>query len=238
MLREMMPQRILHWTTVGAMAGLLALSGCGGGEAPAPEAAAPPAEEPAAEFVSIFDGQSLEGWELLGQTGDGYLAADGVLSLPPGGGGNLFYDKELTDFVVRFEFKLEDGSNNGLCIRCPKQDKSLAYEGIELQIIDNNAERYKDIETWQKHGSLYHVFPAKTGALKPTGEWNLEEVTVQGTKVKVVVNGQTILDVDTSTVTDPEVLEKHPGLKRTSGYIGFLGHNEPVEFRNIEVKEL
>ncbi len=224
--------------TAAAFTGLLALSlGCGSAD----EAAAPATPEPAEQaggFVSIFDGETLDGWELLGQTGDGYQAGGGVLSMPLGGGGNLFYNKELSNFVVRFEFRLEDGSNNGLCIRCPKQEKSLAYEGIELQIIDNAAERYKDIEPWQKHGSLYHVFPAETGALKPTGEWNFEEVTVQGTKVKVVVNGQTILDVDTSTVTDPEILEKHPGLKRTSGYIGFLGHNEPIQFRNIEVKEL
>lgn len=234
--------RLIHhfsnWLNVGAIAGLLAIAGACGGAAPEPEAAAPEPEPAEAEFESAFNGESLEGWELIGQTGDGYLASGGVLSLPEGGGGNLFYDQELTDFVVRFEFKLEDGSNNGLCIRCPKQAKSLAYEGIELQIIDNNSERYKDIEPWQKHGSLYHVFPAETGALKPAGEWNMEEVTVKGTQVTVVVNGQTILDVDTSTVTDPEVLEKHPGLKRTSGYIGFLGHNEPIEFRNIEVKKL
>ncbi len=61
---------------------------------------------------------------------------------------------------------------------------------------------------------------------------------MQGTTVKVVVNGQTILDVDTATVTDPEVLEKHPGLKRTAGYIGFLGHDEPIAFRNIRIKTL
>lgn len=237
-MKAQSPQ-IRAWLAFAA-AGLLILGAAcrDSGPAEAPEAAAPPPMEAEAEFQPVFDGESLDGWELYGKTGDGYLAADGVLTLPPGGGGNLFYTKELSDFVVRFEFKLEDGSNNGLCIRCPMQDKSLAYEGNELQIIDNNSERYKDIEVWQKHGSLYNVFPAETGALKPAGEWNQEEVTVNGTQVTVVVNGQTILDVDMSSVTDPEVLEKHPGLQRTSGHIGFLGHNEPIQFRNIEVKEL
>ena len=225
-------------TVLGSAAALVVLlAACGGGPAPAPEAAEP-APATAADFQPIFNGESLDGWELIGKTGDGYLVQDGMIVCPQDGGGNLFYDKELTDFQVRFEFRLEEGSNNGLCIRCPKQDKSLAYEGIELQIINDNGERYKDIEPWQKHGSLYHVFPATTGSLKPVGEWNVEEVTVRGTTVKVVVNGQTILDVDTSTVTDPEILEKHPGLKRTSGYIGFLGHHEPIQFRNIELKEL
>jgi hypothetical protein len=189
-------------------------------------------------FVSLFDGETLNGWKLLGKTGDGYLAQDGKIVCPPGGGGNLFTEKQFRDFVLRFEFKLVDGSNNGLAIRSPMVTGSVAYEGMELQIIDNNSERYKDIQPWQRHGSLYHVFPAKTGFLKKPGEWNEQEVTVQGRNVKVVLNGHTILDVNLDSVTDPEVLTKHPGLKRGAGHIGFLGHNEPIEFRNIRVKEL
>lgn len=189
-------------------------------------------------FTSLFDGKTLNGWKLLGKTGGGYVAQDGMIVLPPKGGGNLFYGKEFTDFVLRFEFQLEDGSNNGLAIRAPLQDGDIAYAGIELQIIDNSSARYKDIQPWQKHGSLYHVFPAKEGALKKVGEWNEQEVTVKGTTVKVVLNGKTILDVDKAAVKDPEILKKHPGLMRPSGHIGFLGHNEPVKFRRIRIKEL
>ena len=189
-------------------------------------------------FTQIFDGKSLNGWKLIGKTGQGYLVEDGKLVCPPKGGGNLFHEKEYSDFVLRFEFKLEDGSNNGLAIRAPMQESSLAYEGMELQIIDNTSERYKDIQPWQKHGSLYHVFPAKTGYLKPRGEWNQEEVTVKGRTVKVVLNGHTILDVNMDKVKDPEIVAKHPGLKRKSGHIGFLGHNEPIAFQNIRIKEL
>ena len=210
-------------------------------EQPSTETAEISAPEPVSEepgFDVIFDGESLDGWTLIGGHGDGYLAQEGRIVLPKGGGGNLYYEEELTDFTFRFEFMLEDGSNNGLCIHCPLTDKNTAYDGNELQIIDNNSERYKDIKEWQKHGSLYNVFPAKTGALKPAGEWNEEEVTVQGRTVKVVVNGQTILDVNMDDVTDPETIEKHPGLKRASGHIGFLGHNEPIQFRNLRLKKL
>ena len=189
-------------------------------------------------FTPIFDGKSLDGWKLVGKTGDGYLVKDGKIVCPPKGGGNLFHAKEYSDFVLRFEFKLEGPSNNGLAIRSPLQTSSLAYEGMELQIINNNSERYKDIQPWQKHGSLYNVFPAKTGHLKPTGEWNQQEVTVKGREVKVVLNGHTILDVNLDDVKDPETIAKHPGLKRKSGHIGFLGHNEPIEFRHIRIKEL
>lgn len=188
-------------------------------------------------FVPLFDGKSLAGWELFGGTGGGYVVDNGELRVPPGGGGNLLTEKEYADFVLRFEFLLEDGSNNGLCIRCPAGEGSMAYEGMELQIIDNTSERYADIEPWQKHGSLYHVFPAKTGALRPTGKWNEEEVTVIGRTVTVTLNGEVILDVNLDDVTDPEILEKHPGLQRESGRIGFLGHNEPVRFRNIRIQE-
>ncbi|MEZ5361734.1 MAG: DUF1080 domain-containing protein [Bryobacterales bacterium] len=226
-----------------ALAAGFALVGCGGpaAEEPAPEttAAAPEPAPAAGDFMPIFDGKSLEGWKLLGGHGEGYLVENGEIVLPKGGGGNLFYDEELKDFVFRFEFKLEDGSNNGLCIRCPMTDKDTAYQGNELQIIDNNSDRYKDIKVWQKHGSLYNVFPADPNApLKPAGEWNQEEVTVQGRTVKVVLNGATILDVNMDDVTDPETIEHHPGLKRETGYIGFLGHNEPIEFRNLELKKL
>ena len=190
------------------------------------------------DFTPIFDGKSLNGWKLIGKTGDGYLVEDGKIVCPPKGGGNLFHEKEYSDFVLRFEFKLADGSNNGLAIRSPMQKSSLAYDGMELQIIDNTSERYRDIKPWQKHGSLYHVFPAKTGYLKPTGEWNQEEVSVKGRQVKVVLNGHTILDVNLDGVKDPEIIAKHPGLKRRSGHVGFLGHDEPIEFRNIRIKEL
>ena len=191
-----------------------------------------------AGFESIFDGKTLDGWNLLGKKGAGYTVSGGAITCSRGSGGNLLYERELTDFVLRFEFKLEAGSNSGLCVRCPMSDKDLAYAGNELQIIDNSAERYKDIKSWQKHGSLYNVQGARTGSLKPVGQWNRQEVTVQGTTIRVVLNGTTILDVDTSQVDNAETLAKHPGLKRGSGHIGFLGHNEPVQFRNLRVKRL
>ena len=190
-------------------------------------------------FISLFDGKTLNGWTLLGKNGDGYLVKDGKIVVPRGGGGNLFTEKQFSDFILRFEFKLEDGSNSGLAFRSPLQARNIHVEGNELQILDHNSERYKDvIKPWQVHGSLYHVFPAKTGYLKKTGEWNEQEVTALGRHLKVVLNGHTILDVNLDDVKDPEILKEHTGLKRKSGHLGFLGHNEPIEFRNIRIKEL
>ncbi|MBL6765774.1 MAG: DUF1080 domain-containing protein [Verrucomicrobiae bacterium] len=191
------------------------------------------------DFQPLFDGRSFNGWKLLGKKGDGYGIHDGILYCAKGGGGNLLTEKEYTDFVFRFEFRLEEGSNNGIAIRAPMAEKSLAYDGMELQILDNHAAIHDGKRRpTQYHGSLYDVAPAKRGALRPAGEWNQQEVTVEGRRVRVVLNGKTILDYDINDVSDPAVIKKHPGLFRESGHIGFLGHNDFVEFRNIRVKEL
>src|SRR5580765_5539767 len=80
--------------------------------------------------------------------------------------------------------------------------------------------------------------PAKRGAMKPPGEWNEKEITAQEQHIRVVVNGKTIMDTDLNDITDPLAIMKHPGLLRERGHIGFLGHNDYIEFRNIRVKEL
>lgn len=199
-------------------------------------AAAMSAAEPG--FVSIFNGKDLTGWTLVKKSGSGYVVENGTLICPLDGGGNLLTEKEYSDFVLRFEFKMEPGGNNGLGIRAPLAG-DIAYSGIELQILDHDHEKYKGwLKPNQRHGAVYDVIPPIADALKPAGQWNQEEVTVQGRKIVVVLNGKKIVDADLSTVKDPEVLKKHPGLQRTSGRIGFLGHKSLVEFRNIRIKEL
>lgn len=191
-------------------------------------------------FTSLFDGQTLNGWQLVAKKGDGYGVKDGVLYCAKGGGGNLLTEKEYGDFVLRFEFKLEDGSNNGLGIRAPLNGDA-AYLGMELQILEEAGAvrgKWGKLRDEQYHGSIYDLVAAKRGAMKPAGEWNSQEVTAHGRRIKVALNGKTILDADLNKITDPEKLMKHPGLFRDRGHIGFLGHNDYVEFRNIRIKEL
>ncbi|MGI8966782.1 MAG: 3-keto-disaccharide hydrolase, partial [Limisphaerales bacterium] len=90
----------------------------------------------------------------------------------------------------------------------------------------------------QPHGSIYDVVAAKVGFQKPIGEWNVEEITAQGRHIKVVLNGTAITDANLNEVSNPEILQRHPGLFRERGHIGFLGHNDYVEYRNLRVKEL
>ncbi|MGN6511623.1 MAG: 3-keto-disaccharide hydrolase, partial [Chitinophaga sp.] len=156
-----------------------------------------------------------------------------------GSGGNIYTKDEFADFIYRFEFQLTPGANNGLGIRAPLGGDA-AYKGIELQILDNEADIYKNLHVYQYHGSVYGVIPAKRGFLKPVGEWNYEQVTVKGTHVIVELNGTVILDGDYADARDNGTLDhkQHPGLKNTTGHIGYLGHGSVVRFRNIRIKDL
>lgn len=191
--------------------------------------------EDEAGFTPLFNGKDLTGW--IGDT-KGYVAEEGKIVCRPGG--NLYTEKQYDNFVLRFEFKLTAGANNGLGIRTPPKGDA-AYVGMELQILDDTSEKYKNIAPWQAHGSIYGLVPSKRGHLKPVGEWNTQEVTADGSKIKVVLNGVVIVDADLSTLEEtPNIhkFEKHPGMKNTTGHIGFLGHGSVVEFRNLRLKPI
>ena len=190
-------------------------------------------------FVTLFNGKDLSGWIYGGkQAGKGYQVKDGVLFCTEKDGGNLYTEKEYADFAFRFEFKLEDGSNNGVGIRAPLEGDA-AYVGMEIQVLDDNGKDYKGkLRPAQYHGSIYDVVAARTGSLKPTGEWNTQEIVAKGRQVTVTLNGTTIVDANLDDIKDEAKLKKHPGVKREKGHIGFLGHGSRVEFRNILIKEL
>ena len=189
-------------------------------------------------FVSLFDGKTLNGWTLVGKHGPGYMVENGILVCPAEGGGNLYTAREYSDFVFRFEFSMEPGGNSGIGIRSPLEGDA-AYVGMEIQILDDGHEKYKGwLKPEQHHGSVYGVIPARTGFLKTAGEWNEEEILVEGRRIRVTLNGVIILDSSLDIVREPAVLKEHPGLARKSGHVGFLGHDTRVEFRNIRIKEL
>ena len=200
-------------------------------------AATCPKGEDESGFVPLFNGTDLDGWQLRRAERKGFVVEDGLLVCPEGSGGYLFTATEYGDFVLRFEFRIEEGANSGVAIRSPLVDKKPAYEGIEIQILDNPRFAGK-LRPTQYHGSIYDVVPAKLGALKPIGQWNEQEIVCKGRQITVKVNGQTVVDANLDDVKDPAVLQKHPGLGRTRGHVGFLGHGDRVEFRRVRIKEL
>ncbi len=183
-------------------------------------------------FESIFNGKDLDGWQ--GATAE-YEVRDGAIVCKPKKGGNLYTKKEYSDFQVALEIKLPTNGNNGLGIRYPGTG-DCAYTGMcELQVLDDD---YKGIDPRQAHGSAYGMVAAARGYQRPIGEWNYEVCTIKGSTIKVELNGFQILDCDLSKVTSFMANSAHPGKDRTTGYFGFLGHNDPVMFRNVRIKPL
>jgi HEAT repeat protein len=195
-------------------------------------------EEKSEGFAALFNGRNLNNW--VGNK-ESYVAEDGMIVVKPGNGsgGNLYTEKEYADFIFRFEFQLTPAANNGLGIRAPLTGDA-AYVGMELQILDDGAPVYANLQPYQYHGSVYGVIPSKRGFQKPVGEWNYEEVTVKGTQIRIVLNGTTIVDGDIAGPRDNGTMDHndHPGLKNATGHIGFLGHGSELKFRNIRIKDL
>ena len=106
----------------------------------------------------------------------------------------------------------------------------------ELQVLDNDSPKYAKLDQRQYHGSAYGMAAALRGYNRPAGQWNTQEVTVKGSTIRVELNGAVILNTDLSTITEYMANSPHPGKERTSGFFGFAGHSDPVEFRNVRIK--
>jgi hypothetical protein len=187
-------------------------------------------------FEPLFNGKDFSGWN--GPV-DNYQITDGTIVCKPGKGGTIYTKEEYSDFVARLEFKTPPGGNNGLALRYPGTGDT-AYVGMcELQVLDDNYDKVKGkIDPRQAHGSAYGMVAAQRGYQHPIGEWNFQEVTVKGSTIKVELNGTVILDADLSKVTEYMGKTAHPGKDRKSGHFGFAGHNDPVAFRNVQIKKL
>jgi len=189
-------------------------------------------------LVYLFDGKTLDGWTNVIKFGPPYYVTNGVIACPANAGNDLVTERAFSDFILRMDFKLTPGANNGVGIRTPLETANLTYVGNEIQILDDDDAQYAHLEPGQYCGSLYKIFAAKRGALKKTGEWNHYEITVIGRHFKIDLNDQTIVDANLNDVTDPETLREHPGMLRDRGHIALLGHSSYVEFRNISIKDL
>lgn len=186
-------------------------------------------------YESIFNGSDLAGW--TGAT-DSYHAEHGAIVCREGTGGVLFTEKEYTDFIARHEFKLPPGGNNGLAIRYLEEGNAHLKGMCEIEILDDDHEKYAQLDPRQFHGSVYGLVAPHRGYLRPAGEWNFQQVTVRGSNIKIELNGTTIVDADVSKITESKDGELYENIGRKSGHFGFAGHNDPVAFRNISMKEL
>ena len=182
--------------------------------------------------ASLFDGKTLDGWE---QT-KGYYAKNGVLVCTMQGG-KMVSTKEYADFQMGFDFKLTPGANNGIGIRC-KKEGNAAYDGMEIQMLDDSAPQYAKLHDYQFHGSIYGVVPVKRGHQKPVGEWNHERILAQGDHIVVELNGVVVTEAWLDKIEKTADGKPHPGLHAPKGHIALLGHKADLEFRNMRIREL
>jgi hypothetical protein len=221
----------MNVTTAAAVALLALLAGCA--STPATTRGGGPGEP----MVPLL-GPTLDGW-----TGDvvGWTLADGVLSCGPNGQA-IYAPGDWSDFELSFSFRLDPGANNGVAIRAPGTGDA-AYEGMEIQVLDDGHEKYAGwLKDWQRHGSVYGLVASKGArdAMRPAGEWNDETIVARSSRITVVLNGKTIVDADVAAALRSGAAsgKDHPGARRSSGKVGFLGHGDRVDFRDVRIRAL
>jgi hypothetical protein len=184
-------------------------------------------------FTALFNGKDLSGWKATGNA-KVWGVDNGLLYVNGGGGGWLMTEKEYGDFELTLEYRMPKMGNSGVGLRSPLEGDP-AYVGMEIQLIDDP--NWKGLQTWQHTGSIYNVVPAAKIATKPFGEWNKMDITCKGRHVKIVLNGEVLVDANLDDYVEQHA-KKHPGILRKTGHIGLQSYNFRVDFRNIYLKAL
>jgi hypothetical protein len=188
------------------------------------------------ERRNLFNGRNLDGWEHVGP--GSFLVEDGLLKTR-GGMGLLWYTEEKTQHaMVRVIFRLTGkDADSGLLIRIPEKPNEPwmpVNRGYEAEIGDWPDE-------YSRAGVLYSFTKTQSHPLKPLGEWNTMEVTIDGSHTIIYVNGEKITDYREGDPVPPKKgsSDAERGSRPESGYIGL--QNEPgpeVDFKEVSLVPL
>lgn len=187
------------------------------------------------KFGPLFNGEDLDGWEGVGANPDAWGAEDGILFTDGVGSGWLSTTSTYDNFRLELEFRVPEGGNSGVFLRTPRQGNP-AYVGMEIQILDDYADRYSELQPWQYTGSIYNVKSPSKRETKQAGEWQRMVIVADGPKINVTLNDEMVLN--TNLIHHMELVDRQPGLTRREGYIGLQNHSSRVEFRNIMISEI
>lgn len=185
-------------------------------------------------YGKLFNGENLDGWNVIGAS-ESWAVENGILYTDGVGSGWLSTASKYDDFILDLEYRVPVGGNSGVFIRAPLGGNP-AYQGLEIQILDDYAERYANLQPWQYTGSIYDVLAPSKRVTKPAGEWQQIRIVAEGPKIQVTLNGEMILSAN--LINYLEKADGHPGLVRRSGYIGLQNHSDRVDFRNITISPL
>jgi hypothetical protein len=191
----------------------------------------------AGEFAKLYNGSDLSGWHCQGGKLESWKANGPIISCVAPGGGWLTSDKEYGDFEFHLEYRIGPGGNSGVGIRYPAQGDP-AHVGMEIQILDDFADQYKNLQAAQYNGGIYYQAPALVKAAKGPGEWNKYEIRCQGSKILIKLNGVKIQDVNVENYTEGKGGHLPLAKRPRRGFVGMQSHGDQVDFRNIEIREL
>jgi hypothetical protein len=209
-------------------------------------------------WVSIFDGKTAAGWRGYNKTAfpeKGWEAVDGTLHCigsgageAGGSGGDIIYDRKLSNFELSLEWKISQGGNSGIFILGQEIPDIPIYESApEMQVLDN--EKHPDAKLGvngnRMAGSLYDLIPAVPQNSKPAGEWNkISIICYQGTVV-FNQNGANVVEFhlwteDWKKICANSKFKDWQWFINTAkeGYIGLQDHGNDVWFRNIKIRML
>ena len=227
-------------------------------------------------YYTIFNGKDFTGWRGYGKdtVPARWTIEDGAIKFNGSGtgegqtlqGGDIIFGKQLGNFELELEWKVDKGSNSGIFylaqeVETTKEDGSKQLEPIyisapEYQVLDNanHPDAKLGVDGNRQSASLYDMIPAKPQNQKPYGEWNKAKILVYKGTVVHSQNGENVVEYHLWTPQWTELLqnskfsqERWPlafellnncGGENHEGYIGFQDHGDDVWFRNIRVKIL
>ena len=202
-------------------------------------------------FKPLFpaDG-SLKGWTIRrwddvrkpADTGVVWRVEQGILHGGEPRGTWLMSEVEYGDFILDYEFKLGERGNSGCALRAPLKGDP-AFDGMELQMADLRYNPHaKDSELT---GGLYRAIAPSRQLYKPI-EWNRYQITLKGPRLTVVLNGETIQDLDLDR--QQQEVHRHDGTlapplkdRPRRGHIGFQELSRGgahTQIRNARIKTL
>lgn len=193
-----------------------------------------PREEPLFKG-ELFNGKDLTGWQPIGSPEGSWQVKDGILFTDGKGGGWLSTTNEFDNFKLELEFRVPEGGNSGVFLRAPHEGDP-AYTGMEIQVLDDYAEKYANLKAWQYTGSIYAIQAPSSRASKKANQWQKMIIVCNGPKVTVILNGVEIINTNLIDFMHKE--KSNPGIKRRKGFIGLQNHSTKIEYRNIRLQEL